>query len=76
LNSFQHIANVEFLSARNLTPAHGKFAEPTIGLTENEIRTAIHRQVAYQTVMRGALRDTENHEAKRIFVPDLGTAEW
>ena len=47
-----------------------------MGLTENDIRTAIHRQVAYQTVMRGALRDPENHEAKRIFVPDLGTAEW
>jgi hypothetical protein len=47
-----------------------------MGLTENDIRTAIHRQAAYQTVMRGALRDPDNHEEKRIFVPDLGTAEW
>ena len=76
LNSFQHIRDVAFLPARNLTPAHGKFLQRMMGLTENDIRTAIHRQVAYQTVMRGALRDPENHEAKRIFVPDLGTAEW
>jgi hypothetical protein len=26
--------------------------------------------------MRGALRDPDNHEAKRVFVPDLGTSEW
>ena len=47
-----------------------------MGLNEDDIRTAIHRQVAYQTVMRGALRDPDNHDEKRIFVPDLGTAEW
>ncbi len=76
LNDFQGIPNVAFLSARNLTPAHCKFLQRMIGLTEDEIRTGIHRQVAYQTVMRGALRDPKNHEEKRIFVPDLGTAEW
>ena len=72
LNNFQHIRDVAFLPARNLTPAHCKFLERMMGLTENDIRTAIHRQVAYQTVMRGALRDPENHEEKRIFVPDWG----
>ena len=76
LNDFLHIPDVAFLPARNLTPAHCKFLQRMIGLTEDEIRTAIHRQVAYQTVMRGALRDPKNHEAKRVFVPDLGTAEW
>ena len=76
LNSFQHIPNVAFVPARNLTPAHCKFIERIIGLTEEEIRTGVHRQVAYQTIMRGALRDPENHEAKRIFIPDLGTARW
>ncbi len=76
LNDFQGIPNVAFLSARNLTPAHCKFLQRMIGLTEDEIRTGIHRQVAYQTAMRGALRDPKNHEEKRIFVPDLGTAEW
>ena len=76
LNSFQHIRDVAFLPARNLSPAHCKFLQRMMGLTEDDIRTAIHRQVAYQTVMRGALRDPENHEEKRIFIPDLGTAEW
>ena len=76
LNDFQDIPNVAFLSARNLTPAHCKFLQRMIALTEDEIRTAIHRHVAYQTVMRGALRDPKNHEEKRVFVPDLGTAEW
>jgi hypothetical protein len=76
LNNFQHVKNVAFLPARNLTPAHCKFLQLMIGLTEDDIRTAIHQQVAYQTVMRGALRDPANHEAKRVFVPDLGTAKW
>jgi len=75
LNNFQHIPDVAFLPARNLTPSHCKFLERMMGLTEDDIRTAVHRQAAYQTVMRGSLRDPENHEAKRIFVPDLGTAE-
>ncbi len=76
LNNFQHVQNVAFLPARNLTPSYCTCLERTMGLTEDDIRTAIHRQAAYQTVMRGSLRDPENHEAKRIFVPDLGTAEW
>lgn len=76
LNQFQHIPNVAFLPARNLTPAHCKFLERMMGLSGDQIATAIHRQVAYQTVMRGALRDPGNHVSKRIFVPDLGTAEW
>ena len=76
LNNFSHIGNVVFLPARNLKPSHCKFLEHMIDFTADEIRTAIHRQVAYQTVMRGSLRDPENHEPKRIFVPDLGTAEW
>ena len=76
LNQFQHIANVAFLPAGNLAPAHCKFLECMIGLSKDEVATAIHRQVAYQTVMRGALRDPGNHDAKRIFVPDRGTAEW
>jgi hypothetical protein len=76
LNSFQEIQDVAFLPARNLSSAHCKFLEHMMGLTGDDIRTAIHRQVAYQTVMRGALRDPENHQQKRIFVPDRGTAEW
>ena len=76
LNSFQGVRDVAFLPARNLSPAHCKFLQRMMDLTEDDVRTAIHRQVAYQTVMRGALRDPDNHEEKRIFVPDLGTAEW
>ena len=76
LNDFRHFPTVAYLSARNLTPAHGKFVEQTLGITWDEIHTAIQRQVAYQTVMRGALRDPDNHEPKRVFVPDRATAEW
>jgi len=76
LNTYQHIQNVAFLPARNLKPAHCKFLERMMGLTGDEIRNAIHRQAAYQAIMRGALRNPDNHEPKRAFVPDLGTAEW
>ena len=59
LNTYQHIQNVAFLPARNLKPAQSKFLERMIGLTGDEIRTAVHRQVAYQAIMRGALRNSD-----------------
>jgi len=76
LNTYQRYLNVVYLSARNLIPAHGKFLERMMGIKWDDIHTAIQHQVAYQTIMRGALRDQDNHEPKRVFVPDKATAEW
>ena len=76
LNSFQEFENVAFLSARNLTPSQIKFLEVMMGVTGDVVHSAIHKQSAYQAIMRGALRDPNNHNLKRVFVPDLGTAKW
>ena len=45
-------------------------------ISAEEIRTAVHHQQAYQAINRGALRDPNHHGPKRVFVPDLGTAEY
>jgi len=76
LNSYQHIDNVVFLSARNPSPALAKFLQMVIGEDRETIRTAIHRQQVYQAIMRGSLRDPSNERDKCVYVPDLATAEW
>jgi hypothetical protein len=76
LNSFSHINNVAFLSAHNLIPAHAKFIEQHLSMSRTEIDTAIHRQHAYQAIMRCSIRDLNNDSPRRIFVPDLPTAKW
>jgi len=76
LNSFQDVDNVAFLAAHNLIPAHAKFIQQSLGLTPDQIGTAVHRQNAYQAVLRISLRDPANERPKCIFVPDLPTAAW
>jgi hypothetical protein len=67
---------VAFLSAHNLTPALGKFLQEQLGLTAEHITTAIHVQAAYQAIMRCSLRDPQNTNHRRVFVPDQATARW
>lgn len=76
LNHYQHIDNVAFLSAHNLMPSHAKFIQQHLGIERDELDTAIHRQSVYQAVLRGSTRDPENKNPKRVFVPDLPTANW
>jgi hypothetical protein len=76
LNSFDHIDNVAFLSAHNLIPAHAKFIETHLSISRDEIDTAIHRQHAYQAIMRCSIRNLNNQNPRKIFVPDLPTAQW
>lgn len=74
LNTFSDVDNVAFLSAHNLIPAHAKFIEQHLLMSREEIQTAVHRQHAYQAIMRSSLRNPSNTNPKNIFVPDLATA--
>jgi hypothetical protein len=76
LNCWREVDNVAFLSAHNLTPAHGKFLQEQLDLTAEQITTAIHVQAAYQAIMRCSLRDPQNTNHRRVFVPDQATARW
>jgi hypothetical protein len=75
LNAYSEIHNIAFLSALNPPSDHFRFLE-TRGLTGGDVRRAIYFQAAYQSVMRTSIRDPNNHDPKRIVVPDLPLAEY
>lgn len=76
LNNFDNFHNVAYLSAHNLNPASAKFIQDQLQMTREEIDAAIHRQNAYQGIMRISTRNPEDLNDKAIFVPDLPTAEY
>jgi hypothetical protein len=45
-------------------------------LTDEEIKTALHRLTIYQAAMRTSLRDPSNLDPKSLFVPDADTGAW
>ena len=75
LNTFQQYEAIVYLAARNLTPAQFKFFQSR-GMTAEQIRTATYYHAAYQSVMRGAIRDPDNHNPKHIIVVDRGLAHY
>ena len=75
LNSFSDVNNIAFLSALNPASEHFKFLE-TLGLSGEDVRTAIYHAAAYQSVMRTSIRDVANPDRKIIIVPDLALAEY
>ena len=75
LNAYSEIHNIAFLSALNPPSDHFKFLE-TRGLIGGDVRRAIYFQAAYQSVMRTSIRDPDNHDPKRVVVPDLHLAEY
>ena len=76
LNEFSEFDNVAFLSAHNLIPAHAAFIQVHLAVNRTAVETAVHRQHAYQAIMRTSLRDPDNLNPKRVFVPDRPTAQW
>jgi hypothetical protein len=77
INDWMEYTDVACFSARNLPVDYINFLKKFIELDIYEIRNCIGRQFCYQSALRGALRDPyNNHEPKRVYIPDEETAEW
>jgi len=76
LNTFQHLNNIVVLLAANPPPAHIACLKQFADLTDDEIKTALHRLTIYQAAMRISLRDPTNLDPKSLFVPDADTGAW
>jgi hypothetical protein len=74
LNSWMEYKNVACIEARNITLNYQRFLEAFVQLDIEEIHNVIGREFTYQSVLRGAIRDIHNHEAKRVYVVDKGPA--
>jgi hypothetical protein len=75
LNSFQHLDNVVFLSARLPSPDHFAFLE-WMGIGGEEVRRATYFEPVYQTVLRCSIRDPNNVNPKVVVIPDRSAAEF
>ncbi len=75
LNRYSDTHNIAFLSALNPPTDHFRFLD-TEGLSGADVRAAIYFQTAYQSIMRTSIRDPENHQSKKVIVPDRGLAEY
>ena len=76
LNNLTHIDNAILLASRNPKPSQIAFIIDYLGVSPDKISAAIHKEIVYQNVMRCSLRDPNNNNSKRIYVPDRDTAEW
>jgi len=75
LNQYADAHNIAFLSALNPTPDHFRFLQDQ-GLSSEDVRRAIYYQAAYQSMMRGSLRNPDDTNPKQFIVPELGLAEY
>ncbi len=76
LNEYRHISRIAFLSALNNTPGHFAYADKVLGISSDQLRQARSHQVAYQSIMRTALRDADSAAEVTVLVPDIGLANW
>ena len=76
LNEYRHISRIAFLSALNNTPGHFAYADKVLGISSDQLRQARSHQVAYQSIMRTALRDADSTAGVTVLVPDIGLANW
>lgn len=76
LNEFDQIDNVAMVGAYRLLPDHQKFLECVAGVSDDDILRSIHAENVYQHAMRGSLRDPNNTNPKRLYVPDKVTADY
>lgn len=75
LNTFQSFNTVVCLGAYHPAPAaFGHWA--AMGVSRDEVKTAVHREVIYQASGRGGTRIPNNPEPQAIVVVDKPTAEW
>ncbi len=76
LNDYRHISRIAFLSALNNTPGHFAYADKVLGISSDLLRQARSNQVAYQSIMRTALRDADSTQEVTILVPDIALGNW
>ncbi len=76
LNDYRHISRIAFLSALNNTPGHFAYADKVLGISSDLLRQARSHQVAYQSIMRTALRDADSTQEVTILVPDIALGNW
>ncbi len=76
LNEYRHIVNIAFLSALNNTPGHYAYMDAVLGISGDLLRQARSHQVAYQSIMRTALRDAGSTAEVKVLVPDIALANW
>jgi hypothetical protein len=75
LNDYAGYHNIAFLSALHPTPDHYCFLA-NHGLDATAVYNAIYHQAVYQSVMRTALRNPANQHPIKIFVSDIGAAQY
>ena len=76
LNQYQWIDNFVCLSALNPPPSLESFFSIMLGMTAEQVITAIYRSFAYQAFMRTSPRDPLNTNKKKAVVLDKSTAQW
>ena len=76
LNDYRRISRIAFLSALNNTPGHFAYADKVLGISSDLLRQARSHQVAYQSIMRTALRDADSTQEVTILVPDIALGNW
>jgi hypothetical protein len=75
INQYGNFHNAMLLSALNPPPAYFRFCDDMLGISSDELRTAIYRTSTYQAAMR-INRDPDDPNPKRIQVVDHATAMW
>ena len=76
LNEYRHIDKIAFLSALNNTPGHFSYVEKVLGISPDRLRQARSNQVAYQSIMRTALREADSTKEVTVLVPDIALGNW
>ena len=74
MNTWKEYNNVACIAARNSDINYQLFLRTYIKLDYEEIQNIIGREFTYQSVLRGAIRDIENHDIKKVYVVDKGSA--
>ena len=76
LNEYRHVDKIAFLSALNNTPGHFSYLDKVLAISPNQLRQARSHQVAYQSIMRTALRDADSTKPVTVLVPDIALGNW
>ena len=76
LNEYRHVSRIAFLTALNNTPGHFAYADKVLGISSDQLRQARSHQVAYQSIMRTALRDADSPVEITVLVPDIALGNW
>ncbi len=76
LNEYRHMTKILFLPALNNSPGHFSYLDKVLGISGDRLRQARSFQVAYQSIMRTALRDAGSTDPVSVIVPDISMASW